>query len=122
MVFSCCAKQRRCKCSLGGGLGIWGFEICVARCRLTDNEFWLDFLKRVVSLGAGEVLLNSVEKDGTLSGPDLSIIQDASCNVGVPLIALGGISNLEDVKACVDVGASAGLSGGEYLAMISIAF
>ena len=90
-------------------------RIFQAKGRKARNEFWLDFLKRVVSLGAGEVLLNSVEKDGTLSGPDLSIIQDASCNLSVPLIALGGISNLEDVKACVDVGASAVAAGSFFV-------
>ena len=74
---------------------------------------WLDLLDQLIDAGAGEVLLNAVDKDGTLSGPDLDLIQKASKAVHVPLIALGGISSLEDIKAAINVGAN-GVAAGAF--------
>lgn len=79
------------------------------------NDNWVDKLNELVSAGAGEVLLNSVDKDGTLMGPDLSLIQQASFSVDVPLIALGGVSNLADIKDCIDYGASAVAAGAFFV-------
>jgi len=76
---------------------------------------WMDKLSEFVSLGAGEVLLNAVDKDGTLTGPDLSFIQQASTAINVPLIAMGGVSSLTDIKACVDAGASAVAAGAFFV-------
>jgi cyclase len=74
---------------------------------------WLELLHQLIEAGAGEVLLNAVDKDGTLSGPDLDLIQKASKAVQVPLIAVGGISSLEDIKAAINVGAS-GVAAGAF--------
>ena len=79
------------------------------------NSPWMDKLCELVSLGAGEVLLNAVDKDGTLSGPELSLINQASTAIDVPLIALGGVSSLADIKACVDAGASAVAAGSFFV-------
>jgi len=68
---------------------------------------WLDFAKNAVTAGAGEVLINAVHKDGTLAGPDLSLIQTAASKLPVPLIYAGGVSSLNDIKSCMDSGASA---------------
>lgn len=76
---------------------------------------WMDKLNELISAGAGEVLLNAVDKDGTLTGPDLSLIQQASSAIDVPLIALGGVSSLADIKACVDAGASAVAAGAFFV-------
>jgi len=77
------------------------------------SKSWLDSIRTFASAGAGEILLNSVDKDGTLSGPDLQIISEASSVIDVPLIALGGVSNLSDIKDCVANGAS-GVAAGAY--------
>jgi imidazole glycerol-phosphate synthase subunit HisF len=82
--------------------------------RLMDAA-WMDKLHELVSAGAGEVLLNVVDKDGTLAGPDLLLIQQGSAAVEVPLIALGGVSSLADIKACVDAGASAVAAGAFFV-------
>jgi len=76
---------------------------------------WMDKLKELISAGAGEVLLNAVDKDGTLTGPDLSFIKQASAVIDVPLIAQGGVSSLADIKACVDAGASAVAAGAFFI-------
>ena len=81
---------------------------------LLDDD-WLEFLRKLVAAGAGEVLLNAVDKDGTLSGPDLHLIRDATSSIEVPLIALGGVSSLADIAACVDAGASAVAAGAFFV-------
>lgn len=76
---------------------------------------WLRLILDLVEAGAGEVLLNAVDKDGTLSGPDLDLISQASNMLEVPLIALGGISSLSDIKFAVAAGASAVAAGAFFV-------
>lgn len=76
---------------------------------------WLRLILDLVEAGAGEVLLNAVDKDGTLSGPDLDLISQASNMLEVPLIALGGISSLSDIKSAVCAGASAVAAGAFFV-------
>lgn len=76
---------------------------------------WQEQLQALVKAGAGEVLLNAVDKDGTLSGADLELIRQATQHVEVPLVAVGGISSLHDIKAAVDAGASAVAAGAFFV-------
>ena len=79
------------------------------------SAYWLDQVKVLVDAGAGEILLNAVYKDGTLSGPDLELISEASNSLDVPLIAIGGISSLEDMKNAITMGASAVAAGAYFV-------
>ena len=81
----------------------------------TINTDWLTLLHKLIEAGAGEVLLNSVDKDGTLLGPDLGLIRKASLAIEVPLIAVGGISSLNDIKLAIDSGASAVAAGSFFV-------
>ena len=76
---------------------------------------WLEFAKRAAEVGAREILLNSVHYDGTMQGPDLELIRQASSALSVPLIATGGIGSLADIKAAVNVGASAVAAGAFFV-------
>ncbi|NOS72778.1 MAG: imidazole glycerol phosphate synthase subunit HisF [Verrucomicrobia bacterium] len=55
----------------------------------------VDWAKRAVSLGAGEIVLNSIDADGTKAGFDLVITRRISESVGVPVVASGGAGKLE---------------------------
>jgi cyclase len=79
------------------------------------DRSWLAFLKDAVAAGAGEVVLNSVDRDGTMQGMDVDIIREASAALPVPLIAVGGASSLQDIKAAVDAGASAVSAGAMFV-------
>jgi cyclase len=81
----------------------------------TLSQSWLDFLRSAVSAGAGEILVNSVDKDGTLGGMDLALIKKAASACSVPLIALGGAGSLADIKAAVEAGASAVAAGAFFI-------
>lgn len=81
----------------------------------TIAEPWLALAQRLVAGGAGEVLLNAVDRDGTMIGPDLELIHEAAAALSVPLIALGGVSSLGDIKAAVEAGASAVAAGAFFV-------
>lgn len=76
---------------------------------------WLDFAQKAVAAGAGEVLINAVDRDGEMQGMDLELIQEASSALSVPLIALGGVGSLQDIKAAVIAGASAVAAGAFFV-------
>ena len=76
---------------------------------------WISFIKEAVDAGAGEILLNAVDRDGTLQGPDLTLIQQASAEIAAPLIAVGGIGSLKDIKDAVNAGASAVAAGAFFV-------
>lgn len=82
--------------------------------RLPPNS-WIDFLKNAVAAGAGEIVVNAVERDGTMHGMDLELIQQASGALSVPLIAMGGVGSLADIRAGIDAGASAVAAGSFFV-------
>lgn len=57
--------------------------------------------KEVERLGAGEILLTSIDQEGTQRGFDLRLIESVSKEVSIPVIASGGMGSLDDFKACV---------------------
>src|SRR5258708_4180708 len=59
----------------------------------------VEWAKRAVSLGAGELVLNSIDADGTKAGFDLVITRRVDESVGVPVVASGGAGNLEHMAA-----------------------
>jgi cyclase len=76
---------------------------------------WVERTQQLVKAGAGEVLLNAVDKDGTLQGPDLPLIEQLSQAINVPLIAVGGVGSMGDIKAAVNAGASAVAAGAFFV-------
>ena len=61
----------------------------------------VDFAREVVSLGAGELLVTSMDKDGTKSGYDIELTRAIADSVSVPVIASGGVGTLDDLVAGV---------------------
>lgn len=59
----------------------------------------VDWAKKAVALGAGEIVLNSIDADGTKAGFDLVITRRVSEAVGVPVVASGGAGSLEHMAA-----------------------
>lgn len=62
-------------------------------------------------LGVGELFLNSVDRDGTMEGYDLALIQAVAVATGIPVVASGGAGRLEDVAQALRAGAAAGAAG-----------
>ena len=83
--------------------------------RETLAKPWQGFLQKAAEAGAGEILLNAVDKDGMLAGMDLALIGEACGICDIPLIASGGASSVEDMRAAVDAGASAIAAGAMFV-------
>jgi cyclase len=64
----------------------------------------VDWAKRVEMLGAGEILLTSMDRDGTKNGFDLALTRAVSDAVGIPVIASGGVGNLQHLAEGVTQG------------------
>jgi len=62
------------------------------------------FSKKVEKLGAGEILLTSMDRDGTKTGYDLDLIKKISSSVSIPVIASGGVGNLEHLYQGFSIG------------------
>jgi len=67
----------------------------------------LEWVTEAESLGAGEVLLTSMDRDGTKDGYDLELLAAVSAAVGVPVIASGGAGELEHLAEALEAGADA---------------
>lgn len=75
--------------------GSW--HVFVAGGRKDTGMDLIQWAQEVVALGAGEILLTSMDKDGTKSGFDLEMLNRVAEVVDVPIIASGGAGNIEDI-------------------------
>lgn len=73
------------------------------------------YAKRMQDAGAGEIFLNSVEKDGTFEGYDMELIGSVSKAVSIPVVAVGGAGSVEDFTAAIQQGASAAAAGSLFV-------
>ena len=76
-----------------------GYEVYIDGARLATGMDAIEWIKRGAGLGAGEICINSIDNDGTLSGYDLCLMKLAEKAVSVPLIASGGAGAPEHLKA-----------------------
>lgn len=91
------------------------YQIYSATSRQLLPHSLMVFLQKAVAAGAGEVVLNAVDRDGMMQGMDIRLIHDASAAISVPLIAVGGAGSLNDIKAAIDSGASAVSAGAFFV-------
>ncbi|MEX2375970.1 MAG: AglZ/HisF2 family acetamidino modification protein [Dehalococcoidia bacterium] len=76
----------------------------------------LVWARRLVDLGAGEILLQSVDRDGTMEGYDLQLVDSVASELDVPVVACGGAGSVEDLGAVVqDAHASAAAAGSLFV-------
>jgi imidazole glycerol-phosphate synthase subunit HisF len=91
-----------------------GFEVTTHGGRLGTGIDAIDWAARGADLGAGEILLNSMDADGTKSGFDLELIRLVRAAVHVPLIASGGAGRAEHFPPAVAAGADALLAASVF--------
>jgi cyclase len=95
----------------GSGGDAGGFEVVVKGGREPTGHDAVAWAERAVDLGAGELLVTSIDRDGTQSGFDVALLRAISSRVGVPVIASGGAGGPADfVAAVVEGGADAVLA------------
>jgi len=91
-----------------------GFEVTTHGGRRGTGIDAVEWAARAAELGAGEVLLNSMDADGTYEGFDLEMLRAVRAAVGVPLIASGGASTPQDFVAAARAGADALLAASVF--------
>ncbi len=83
------------------------------------------FLKIMEDLGAGEIVINSIDRDGCMNGYDIKLISKIKKNLKIPLTAIGGAGKIEDIELLINdlgtIGAAAGslfVFKGKYRAVL----
>ena len=69
----------------------------------------IEWMQKLQKLGAGEILLTSMDKDGTKSGFDLDLLHTTTKTLNIPVIASGGVGSLQDFRDGVVVGGASAL-------------
>jgi cyclase len=89
-----------------------GYELVTHNATKSVKVNPLEFALKAINLGAGEIVLNSVDLDGTMKGYDLELVKKFKEKVTTPLTILGGAGSLSDIETVIDnfgiIGASAG--------------
>lgn len=102
-----------------------GWDVVTHNAKRSAKLDALDFAARVAELGAGEIVMNSVDLDGKMTGYDLDLARKLRERVKIPMTMLGGAGKLEHLSdlfaACGVVGAAAGslfVFKGQYKAVL----
>lgn len=91
-----------------------GFEVTTHGGRTSADLDALEWVERACALGVGEILLNSMDADGTRSGYDIEMIRAVRAIASVPVIASGGAGQLSDFADALEAGADALLAASVF--------
>ena len=70
----------------------------------------LELAKKVEGYGVGEILLTSIDKEGTMSGFDIDMIRNISDSISIPLVASGGVGTVQDLVDGIKKGHASAVS------------
>lgn len=89
----------------------------VYKCYIADgtekvNKTPIELAKEAEELGAGEVIINSIDNDGMMQGYDLKLVKSIADSVKIPVIAIGGAGRISDIKKVLQEGHAHAASGG----------
>lgn len=91
-----------------------GYEVFSAGGKKGTGKSPSDWAKMAEEKGAGEILINSIDRDGTMEGYDLDLFRSVTSAVGVPVIGLGGAASLADMRRGVDEAGLSAVAAGAY--------
>jgi len=107
------------------GLFSKGYELCTQNAKTAHRLDPIAFARQMQEAGAGEIVINSVDRDGEMKGYDIDLARQMRAELRVPLTILGGAGSLDDVStllsACGVIGAAAGslfVFKGQYRAVL----
>ena len=83
-----------------------GYEVFIDGARLATGIDALDWVRRGEELGAGEIVVNSIDRDGTASGYDLDVTSAVAAAVNVPVVASGGAGTVDHIAAGLSDGSA----------------
>jgi cyclase len=74
----------------------------------------VNYAKTLESLGAGEIFLNSIDRDGTMEGYDIDLIKMVASAVSIPAVVCGGAGSLEHFAEAINIGGASAVSAGSF--------
>lgn len=74
----------------------------------------VDLAKKAEEYGAGEILLNSISRDGMMQGYDIDLVKEIASSVKIPVIACGGAGNIDDIKNVLQDGKAHAAAAGSF--------
>lgn len=98
-----------CVCAIDAKRREGGFEVYLHGGRTPTGIDAVEWAVRATRLGAGEILLTSMDRDGTKEGFDVQLTREVADAVGVPVIASGGVGTLQHLVEGVTLGGATGV-------------
>jgi len=102
-----------------------GYDVYTHNAKNKTKQDLLELVERVQNLGAGEVVINSIDNDGIMKGYDLDLIEKVKNRLNIPMTVLGGAGTIEDIGKVIDkfgiIGCAAGslfVFKGKYKAVL----
>lgn len=92
-----------------------GYQVVSRSATRAQRRAPVEWARQVETLGAGEILLTSVEREGTWRGFDLALTARVAQAVGIPVIAHGGAGSVEDIGAAVHEGGASAVALGSMV-------
>jgi len=89
-----------------------GYQVCADRGVRDLRADPVAYARRMQEIGAGEILLTSVDRDGTMKGYDLDLLSRVTSAVSIPVIAAGGAGSVADFGAAVKQGGASAVAAG----------
>lgn len=90
------------------------YEVCSHGGRQKRGVGPVEWAQQVEGDGAGEILLTSIDRDGTLAGYDVDLIRQVSDAVSIPVIACGGAGHVDHFAQAVDQGGASAVAAGAF--------
>jgi len=102
-----------------------GYDVYTHNAKNKIKQDLLVFVERVQNLGAGEIVINSIDNDGLMKGYDIDLIEKIKRRLDIPITVLGGAGELKDISQVIDkfgiIGCAAGslfVFKGKYKAVL----
>lgn len=92
-----------------------GYKVYTDNGKNKTNLSPTEFAKTVENAGAGELLINNIDADGTYKGYDMQLIKEVASAVNIPIIAMGGAGSVDDFVKARQAGASAVGAGSMFV-------
>ncbi|MFC1508429.1 AglZ/HisF2 family acetamidino modification protein [Candidatus Omnitrophota bacterium] len=92
-----------------------GYEVCTKGGSKRTGLEPVSFAVEMETMGAGEILLNSIDRDGMMLGYDIDLIRRVTSAVDIPVVACGGAGGIQDLTAAINGGASAAGAGSMFV-------
>jgi cyclase len=89
-----------------------GYEVYTHNGKKATGINPFKFVEEAQKLGAGEIVINSIDKDGVMKGYDLDLISKVRKKISLPMTVLGGAGSLQDIEKVIDVHGVIGVAAG----------